>query len=87
MVESNLPKTAFQNQYGLFEWKVVPFGLTNALSVFMRVMNHIFSNLLDQGVITFLNDILIYIKDTFTHFQLLRKVLDRLKQYFFFFHV
>ena len=46
--------------YRLFEWCVVPFGLTNAPGVFMHVMNQLFEDLLDQGVVVFLDDILIY---------------------------
>ena len=46
--------------YGLFEWHVVPFGLTNAPGVFMCIMNQLFEDLLDQGVVVFLDDILIY---------------------------
>ena len=51
----------------------------------MRVMNHLLSNLLDQGVVIFLDDILIYIKDATTYFELLKKVLNRL--YLFQFYV
>ena len=47
-------------QYGLFEWCVVPFGLTNAPGVFMHIMNWLFEDLLDQGVVVFLDNILIY---------------------------
>ena len=57
---------------------MVPIRLTNAPSVFIRVMNHLFSDLLDQGVVIFLDDILIYSKDATSHFELLRKVADRL---------
>ena len=57
---------------------MVPFGLTNALSVFMRVMNHLFSNLPDQGVVIFFDNILVYSEDATTHFKLLKKVLDGL---------
>ena len=44
----------------------------------MRVMNCLFSNLWDQGVVIFLDDILIYSEDATNHFELLNKVLDRL---------
>ena len=57
---------------------MVPFGLTNTLSVFIKVMNHIFSKQLDQGVVIFLDDILIYSEDATNHFELFRKVLDQL---------
>ena len=44
----------------------------------MRVMNQLFSNMLDKGVVIFLDNILIYSEDTTIHFELLNKVLDRL---------
>jgi len=44
-------KTVFQTRYGLFEFQVMPFGLTNAPSTFQDMMNHVFSDMLDVGVI------------------------------------
>ena len=82
--DTDIPKTAFATRYGLFEWRVVPFGLTNAPSVFMRVMNRLFADLLDQGVVVFLDDILIYSDDAMEHFRLLAMVLARLRKYEFF---
>ena len=82
--DTDVPKTAFATRYGLFEWRVVPFGLTNAPSVFMRVMNHLFADLLDQGVVVFLDDILIYSENVTDHFRLLATVFDRLRKYEFF---
>ena len=76
-----MPKTAFATRYGLFEWRVVPFGLTNAPSVFMRIINRLFADLLDQGVVIFVNDILIYSKDITDHFYLLAMVFARLQKY------
>ena len=55
---------------------MVPFRLTNASPVFMRAMNYLFSDLLDQGIVIFLDDILIYSEDAATHFKMLRRVLD-----------
>ena len=79
-----MPKTAFAMQYGLFEQHVVPFELTNAPSVFMRIMNCIFADLLDQGVVIFLYNILIYSKDVTDHFRLLGTVFACLCKYEFF---
>jgi Reverse transcriptase (RNA-dependent DNA polymerase) len=53
-------KTTFRMCYGSFEWKVVPFGLTNAPAAFQHFMNDIFSDMLDVSVIIYLDDILIY---------------------------
>ena len=55
-------KTAFQTRYGLYEFNVIPFGLTNAPSTFQDMMNHIFSDMLDLGLIVYMDDILIYAK-------------------------
>ena len=59
-------------------------GLTNAPAVFMRVMNKLFEDPLDQGVEVFLDDILIYSETLEDHYTLLRKVLDRLRTYKFY---
>jgi len=53
-------KTAFRTRYGLFEFQVMPFGLTNAPSTFQDMMNHVFSDMLDVGVIAYMDDILVY---------------------------
>ena len=50
----------------------------------MRVMKRLFADLLDQGVVVFLDDILIYSKDITDHFRLLATVFDRLRKYEFF---
>jgi len=55
-------KTAFRTRYGLYEFNVIPFGLTNTPSTFQDMMNHIFSDMLDLGVIVYMDDILIYAK-------------------------
>ena len=47
-------------RYGFFERCVVPFGLTDAFGGFMHIMNWLFEDLLDQGVILFLDSILMY---------------------------
>ena len=51
-------KTAFRTRYGHFEYKVMPFGLVNAPATFQRMMNEILSDLLDKGVVVYLDDIL-----------------------------
>jgi hypothetical protein len=56
-----IPKTAFRTRYGLFEFTVLPFGLSNAPSTFMAFMNDVFHTHLDSFVIIYLDDILIYI--------------------------
>src|SRR6266478_8683264 len=60
IAEGDEPKTAFQTCYGSFEWRVMPFGLSNAPAVFQRFINDILGNLLDICVIGYIDNILIY---------------------------
>ena len=72
-------KTALTTRYGSFEWRVMPFGLCNAPSTFQRVMNTTFFDLLDQCVLIYLDDILIYSKWIEQYKSDLSQVFKRLK--------
>ncbi|ETE59080.1 Ty3b-i, partial [Ophiophagus hannah] len=72
-------KMAFRTRYGHFEYPVISFGLTNAPAVFMHFMHDIFHDLLDQLVVIYLNDILIYSASLQEHWQHVRLVLQRLR--------
>ena len=73
-------KTALKTREGLFEWMVMPFGLFDAPSTFMRVMNQIFRLYIGKFVAVYFDDILIYSASTEEHIQHLRKVLTILRQ-------
>jgi hypothetical protein len=63
----DIPKTAFTMRYGLYEYLVMSFGLTNALAHFMYLMNLVFMPELDQFVVVFIDDILVYLKSMEEH--------------------
>ena len=77
---ADVPKTAFRTRYGHFEFLVLPFGLTNAPATFMHLMHQTFRDHLDDFVIVFLDDILIYSKTLKDHQQHVSKILEILRR-------
>ena len=71
----DIPKTAFTTRYGLYEYTVMSFGLTNAPAFFMYMMNSVFMEYLDKFVVVFIDDILVYSKTEEEHENHLRLVL------------
>jgi hypothetical protein len=78
---SDIPKTTFSTRYGLYEYLVMSFGLTNTLAYFMYLMNSVFMPELDKFVVVFIDDILIYSKNLEDHARHLHVVLQRLRDH------
>jgi hypothetical protein len=78
--DEDIPKTAFMTRYGLYEYLVMSFGLTNAPAHFMYLMYLVFIAELDQFVMVFIADILVYLKSMEEH-EHLRIVLQRLREH------
>jgi hypothetical protein len=77
----DIPKTAFSTRYGLYEYLVMSFGLTNAPAYFMYLMNSVFMPELDKFVVVFIDDILVYSKNEDEHTEHLHIVLQRLRDH------
>jgi transposase InsO family protein len=73
-------KSAFRTRYGLFEYRVMPFGLANAPATFQHLMNDVFRDILDVYVTVYLDDILIFSKNVKEHEQHVKEVLRRLQE-------
>jgi hypothetical protein len=80
VVEHDAWKTAFKTKQGLFEWLVMSFGLCNAPTTFMCVMNDVFKPYLDDFVIVYLDDILIFSSTWDEHVRHVKQVLDTLQR-------
>ena len=78
--EVDVPKKAFKTRYDHYEFLVMPFGFTNAPAVFMDLMNRVFHAYLDQFVVVFIDDILVYSKNAQEHEHHLRIVLQILRE-------
>ena len=80
MKDVDVPKIAFRTRNGPHEFLVIPFVLTNAPATIMDMMNRVFHPHLDQFVVVFIDDILVYSKDAQEHEQHLRLVLQILRE-------
>nr|CAE03723.2 OSJNBa0021F22.17 [Oryza sativa Japonica Group] len=79
--DEDIPKTAFTTRYGLYEFTVMSFGLTNAPAFFMNLMSKVFMEYLDKFVVVFIDDILIYSQSEEDHQHHLRLVLGKLREH------
>jgi hypothetical protein len=80
ITEEDVLKTAFQTPFGLYQFKVLTFGLTNAPSTFQSVMNDMLRPYVGKFVVVYLDDILIFSKTAEEHRSHLRQVLQTLRE-------
>ena len=79
LFEADCHKTAFKTRFGLFEYTVSPFGLSNSPATFMRLMNRVFFDLVDRCVVYYVDDILIYSLTYEQHLLDIASVFERLQ--------
>jgi hypothetical protein len=72
-------KTTFRTRYGHFEYNVMPFGLTNKTTIFQHLMNDIFQEFVDDFVVCYLDDILVFSKNEEEHINHVRLVLEKMR--------
>ena len=65
--DTDIPKAVFRTRYGHFEFTVMPIGVMNSLAAFMDLMHRVFQPYLDQFVVVFVDDILIYSQSEWEH--------------------
>ena len=75
IAEGDEPKTTFHTHYGSFEWKVMPFGLSNTLAAFQQFINEVLGDLLEVRTIGYLDNILIYSNSLDEHCGHVQEVL------------
>ena len=79
--ESDILKMAFRSHYGHYEFLVMSFGLMNAPTAFLDIMNRVFHSFLDRFVIVFIDDILVYSRSEAEHELHLSYVLQTLREH------
>lgn len=77
---SDIPKTAFSVENGLYEFTRMPFGLKNAPSTFQRVIDNVMTGLQGEQCLVYMDDVIVYSTSLEDHLERLRNVFDRLRQ-------
>jgi len=77
----DVEKTAFNTKYGQFEYLVLPMGLCNAPATFQSLMNSIFHDCMDEFIVVYMDDLLIFSKDKESHYKHLEIVMSRLEEH------
>ena len=81
MDDKSREKTAFVTHMGLFEFEVLPFGLTNSPATFQRYLLHVINPFLYQFALVYIDDLIIYSKTIDDHLEHIQRVLERLAQH------
>jgi len=77
----DIEKTAFNTKYGQFEYLVLPMGLCNAPATFQSLMNEVFHDCLDDFLVVYMDDLLIFSRDASSHYRHVETVLTRLEEH------
>ena len=80
MDDSSIYRTAFTTSLGQWEFLVMPFGLCNAPATFQRLMNQVFATEINQFILVYPDDILIFSESVEEHWEHLRMALGRLRE-------
>ena len=80
VIDEDVPKTTFRTRYGSFAFRVLPFGVTNGPGRFMGFLQEAFRDMLDQCVVIFIDDLLVYSPNEEQHEKDLTRVLQRLRE-------
>jgi len=80
IIEGNEWKTIFKTMEALYEWRVMPFGLTSVPNTFMHLMTIVIKTLIRKSVVVYLDDILVFSNSKDEHMVHLRWVLDILSR-------
>lgn len=80
LAPESIEKSAFVTPDGQYEWLVMPFGLKNAPPTFQRIIRRVLGDLIGHGVLSYLDDVIIYSQDFSSHMSLLKEVFQKLSQ-------